>query len=57
MISICMIIAATNAKVCYASGRGIQPRGIRVKDNAEFKVHTKGAGKGDLNVQIIGPGM
>ncbi|XP_041349933.1 filamin-A-like isoform X2 [Gigantopelta aegis] len=47
---------ASNAKACYVTGRGIQPRGIRVKDNAEFKVHTKGAGKGDVNVQIIGPG-
>ncbi|KAK7101853.1 hypothetical protein V1264_020173 [Littorina saxatilis] len=46
----------SNAKACYASGRGIQPRGIRVKDEADFYVHTKGAGEGDVSVQIIGPG-
>ena len=49
-------ISASNAKACYATGRGIQPRGIRVKDNAVFYVHTKGAGEGDVSVQIFGPG-
>lgn len=47
---------AINAKAVYATGRGIQPRGVRVKQNAEFKVHTKDAGKGEVKVQIIGPG-
>lgn len=47
---------AINPKAVYATGRGIQPRGVRVKQNAEFKVHTKDAGKGDVKVQIIGPG-
>jgi filamin len=27
-----------------------------VNDNADFKVHTRGAGEGDLNVKVIGPG-
>jgi filamin len=27
-----------DAKRCYATGRGIQPRGIRVGDDADFKV-------------------
>ena len=48
---------AINPKAVYATGRGIQPRGVRVKQNAEFKVHTKDAGKGEVKVQIIGPGM
>ncbi|XP_071141394.1 filamin-A-like isoform X27 [Mytilus edulis] len=48
--------AASNAKMCYATGRGIQPRGVRVKDNAPFKIHTKGAGNAEVKVQIIGPG-
>ncbi|KAL4226921.1 hypothetical protein ACF0H5_014899 [Mactra antiquata] len=47
---------AINPKAVYATGRGIQPRGVRVKQNAEFKVHTKDAGKGEVKVQIIGPG-
>ncbi|XP_059165585.1 filamin-A-like isoform X3 [Physella acuta] len=50
------IAPASNAKACYATGRGIQPRGIRVKDNAVFYVHTKGAGDGEVAVQIFGPG-
>ncbi|GFN93495.1 filamin-a-like [Plakobranchus ocellatus] len=50
------VAPASNAKACYATGRGIQPRGIRVKDNAVFYVHTKGAGEGEVGVQIFGPG-
>ena len=44
-----------DARKCYATGRGVQPTGIRVKDNAVFKVHTKGAGEGTLFVQVLGP--
>ena len=54
--SLLLAVAASNAKACYATGRGIQPRGVRVKDNADFYVHTKGAGEGEVSVQIIGPG-
>ncbi|CAL1528168.1 unnamed protein product [Lymnaea stagnalis] len=50
------VAPASNAKACYATGRGIQPRGIRVKDQAVFYVHTKGAGDGEVAVQIFGPG-
>lgn len=39
-----------------ASGRGLQPAGVRVKDDADFKIHTDGAGEGQPDVQIIGPG-
>jgi filamin len=48
--------AAVDARKCYATGRGIQPKGVRVSDDADFKVHTRGAGEGDLNVKVIGPG-
>ncbi|XP_052680465.1 filamin-C-like isoform X8 [Crassostrea angulata] len=47
---------ASNAKMCYATGRGIQPKGVRVNENADFKVHTKGAGSAEVKVHIIGPG-
>ncbi|XP_076447622.1 filamin-A-like isoform X2 [Babylonia areolata] len=50
------VAPASNAKACYATGRGVQPRGVRVKDRADFYVHTKGAGDGEVAVQIIGPG-
>ncbi|KAL1493038.1 hypothetical protein ABEB36_011179 [Hypothenemus hampei] len=38
-----------------ASGRGLQPTGVRVKDSAEFNIYTEGAGEGTPEVQIIGP--
>ena len=47
---------ACESKRAYATGRGIQARGVRVGDVAEFKVHTEGAGEGNLDVQVIGPG-
>ncbi|XP_052780237.1 filamin-A-like isoform X2 [Mya arenaria] len=47
---------AVNPKAVYATGRGIQPKGVRVKQTAEFRVHTKDAGHGEVKVQIIGPG-
>jgi filamin len=50
------VAPASNAKACYATGRGVQPRGIRVQDKAVFYVHTKGAGDGKVGVQIFGPG-
>ena len=47
---------AVDAKKCVVTGRGVQPNGIRVSDDAVFKVQTFGAGDGDLKVQISGPG-
>ncbi|KAG7999623.1 Filamin-C, partial [Nibea albiflora] len=38
-----------------ATGRGLQPKGVRVKEVADFKVFTKGAGSGELNVSVKGP--
>ncbi|XP_050519631.1 filamin-A isoform X3 [Diabrotica virgifera virgifera] len=46
---------ASDARKVKASGRGLQPQGIRVKDEADFKIHTEGAGEGVPEVQIIGP--
>ncbi|KAA0720868.1 Filamin-C [Triplophysa tibetana] len=45
----------SNPNACRAIGRGLQPKGVRVKEVADFKVHTKGAGSGDLRVQVKGP--
>ncbi|XP_024140416.1 filamin-C isoform X1 [Oryzias melastigma] len=44
-----------NPSVCRAFGRGLQQKGLRVKEVADFKVHTKGAGKGELKVSVKGP--
>ncbi|KAM8931054.1 filamin-B isoform 2-T2 [Pelodytes ibericus] len=46
---------ACNPNACRASGRGLQPKGVRVRENADFKVDTKSAGSGDLYVTIKGP--
>lgn len=43
-------------KKVRASGRGLQPTGVRCKDIADFKIHTDGAGEGIPNVTILGPG-
>lgn len=45
-----------NAQLAYATGRGIQPNGIRVTENVEFKIHTENAGQGEVKVKINGPG-
>ncbi|XP_077470388.1 filamin-A isoform X1 [Stigmatopora argus] len=46
---------ACNPSLCKAKGRGLQPKGLRVKETADFKVFTKGAGTGELKVTIKGP--
>ncbi|KAK1906672.1 Filamin-C [Dissostichus eleginoides] len=44
-----------NPNSCRASGRGLQPKGLRVKEVADFKVYTKGGGSGELIVTVKGP--
>ncbi|XP_035851780.1 filamin-C-like isoform X7 [Sander lucioperca] len=44
-----------NPNACRAAGRGLQPKGLRVKEVADFKVYTKGAGSGELKVTVKGP--
>ncbi|XP_034027950.1 filamin-A isoform X4 [Thalassophryne amazonica] len=46
---------ACNPSVCRAKGRGLQPKGLRIKETADFRVYTKGAGTGELKVTIKGP--
>lgn len=36
-------------------GRGLQPTGVRVNDEADFKVITEGAGPGTPKIKVIGP--
>ena len=50
------ILAAVDAKKCYATGRGIQPKGVRIGEDADFCVYTKGAGEGELVIKVVGPG-
>uniref|UniRef100_A0A3P8URD4 Filamin C n=1 Tax=Cynoglossus semilaevis TaxID=244447 RepID=A0A3P8URD4_CYNSE len=49
------ISEACNPNACRASGRGLQPKGLRIKEVADFKVYTKGAGSGELKVTVKGP--
>ncbi|XP_053149776.1 filamin-B isoform X3 [Hemicordylus capensis] len=50
-----LIGEACNPNACRASGRGLQPKGVRIRETADFKVDTKAAGSGDLHVAIKGP--
>ncbi|XP_077449769.1 filamin-C-like isoform X4 [Stigmatopora argus] len=50
-----LIAQACSPNSCRASGRGLQPRGVRVKEVAEFKVDTRGGGGGELRVAVKGP--
>lgn len=49
------VVTACNPSACRATGRGLQPKGVRVQEVADFKVLTKGAGTGDLRVLLKGP--
>ncbi|XP_045932536.1 filamin-B isoform X1 [Micropterus dolomieu] len=40
---------------CRATGRGLQPSGMRVKQVGDFKIDTRNAGSGDLKVVVKGP--
>ncbi|KAJ8017344.1 hypothetical protein DPEC_G00016890 [Dallia pectoralis] len=46
---------ACNPTLVRAKGRGLQAKGLRVKETADFRVFTKGAGTGELKVIIKGP--
>uniref|UniRef100_A0A3P9KWS8 Filamin C, gamma a (actin binding protein 280) n=1 Tax=Oryzias latipes TaxID=8090 RepID=A0A3P9KWS8_ORYLA len=46
------IAEAINPNACRATGRGLQPKGVRIREVADFKVFTKGAGSGTLNVSV-----
>ena len=47
---------ASDAKKCRAYGRGIQPKGVRTGDVAEFRVITKDAGEGVMKATVTAPG-
>lgn len=48
--------SVSDAKKVKTGGRGLQPQGVRVKDAADLQIYTDGAGEGQPEVQIIGPG-
>ena len=50
------VAPAFDVEAVYATGRGLQPYGVKVKQHAEFKVHTAGAGTADVEIQVTGPG-
>uniref|UniRef100_A0A8B9I5S9 Filamin C n=1 Tax=Anser brachyrhynchus TaxID=132585 RepID=A0A8B9I5S9_9AVES len=43
------VAEACSPAACRASGRGLQPKGVRVQEAAAFRVFTKGAGTGELS--------
>jgi hypothetical protein len=52
----CLYFIVSDAKKCRAYGRGIQPKGVRTGDVAEFRVITKDAGEGAMKATVTGPG-
>ncbi|XP_067288443.1 filamin-B isoform X2 [Pseudorasbora parva] len=46
---------ASVPSACRATGRGLQPRGVRTRQVADFKVDTRNAGSGELKVTVKGP--
>lgn len=49
------VAPSCDAKKCRAYGRGIQPRGVRIGDVADFRVITKDAGDGILKATVKDP--
>lgn len=49
------IAPASVPGACRATGRGLQPSGLRVTQTGDFKVDTRSAGSGDLKVTVKGP--
>lgn len=44
------------ASKCYAKGPGVEPKGLVVKQPADFTVYTHEAGRGKLTSTVFGPG-
>lgn len=45
-----------DVKKVKASGRGLQPKGIRIQDDADFKIYTGGTESEEPEIQVLGPG-
>uniref|UniRef100_A0A667XC07 Filamin B n=1 Tax=Myripristis murdjan TaxID=586833 RepID=A0A667XC07_9TELE len=57
-VCVCVCVCALTACVpgaCRATGRGLQPSGLRVRQVGDFKVDTRTAGSGELKVLVKGP--
>merc|ERR1719376_1219222 len=50
------VIPAYNARNVQVRGRGVQARGLRVGEDADFPVLTENAGEAELEVKVTGPG-
>ena len=49
------VLPSFDASLCRAYGRGLQAKGIRIKEKADFYINISGAGEAELKVNIIGP--
>uniref|UniRef100_A0A8C4N1W2 Calponin-homology (CH) domain-containing protein n=1 Tax=Eptatretus burgeri TaxID=7764 RepID=A0A8C4N1W2_EPTBU len=49
------VAPASKAIACRATGRGLQAKGVRINEIADFTVLTEGAGSGDLQVTLKKP--
>lgn len=58
LLTLCILslfCIAVEPKKAYATGRGLQAKGIRMKDNADIMVHTEAAGPAELTGTLVGP--
>lgn len=52
----CIHVLAFDGHKCYVTGRGVQPKGIRIEDLCEYRVHTESAGgDAELGTKVVGP--
>ena len=49
------VLPSFDASLCRAYGRGLQAKGVRIKEKADFYINISGAGEAELKVNIIGP--
>jgi len=50
-----LFVPATEPKKVYATGRGVQGKGVRVQDVADILVHTESGGEAEVTGTLVGP--
>lgn len=49
------VTLAVDASRAFARGKGVEPKGVKVGEDAPFEVVTKNAGRAELQVTLVGP--
>ncbi len=51
-----IFVVENDPRRVVVTGRGVQPKGLRVNEPAVFNCFTKDAGEGELTNSVLGPG-